>query len=415
VRASLHLVDEADRANEWLLGGAVRYLGGSRDGFTDLRPETLNALRDRFGGVPDLPRHEVLERIEAARLSGRGGAHFPVAAKWRTVRATHRSALAVANGAEGEPLSRKDAALLELRPHLVLDGLEIAARTLRADEAVVWLHEDSHGARSAINRALAERRASSCDTVPARVEVGPSRYLTGESSAVVSALSGGPTTPQFRRAPQAVSGVDGRPTLIQNVETLARVAMLIRNMNTTASTLLTVAGDHHLVVVEARAEVTVRDVVHATLGNAPRTAVLLGGYGGIWAPWAKVADLPVDEVVLRQNGLTLGAGVMLPLAGGSCGLHAAARIVRYLADSGARQCGPCRFGLPALADVLAALVDGRASRSDLRRLKRYSDEMAGRGACHHPDGAVRMIGSATVTFEADVQAHLRGRCLEAGR
>lgn len=413
--ASLRLVADATSSRDpWLLGGAVRYVGKGHDGLTDLTPDTLTAHHDRFGRLPDLAPGEVLERIRVAGLSGRGGANFPVAAKWRTVRSGAR-VLVVANGAEGEPLSRKDAALLELRPHLVLDGLVIAARTLGANEAVVWLDADSHVARSAITRALAERGAHYRDVVSPRVEVGPTRYLTGQASAVVSALSGGPAVPRFLRAPLAVHGVVGQPTLVQNVETLARVALLARDIDASASRLLTIAGDHDLVVIEARPEATLHDAVDATLGRRNRTAALLGGYGGAWTPWPDVARLPVDESVLRQRNLTLGAGVVLLLPAGSCGVEATARIARYLADSGARQCGPCLFGLPAIADVLDALVDGRASRRDLRRLERYLGEVAGRGACHHPDGAVRMVGSALTTFAADVRAHLCGRCAETAQ
>ena len=101
--------------------------------------------------------------------------------------------------------------------------------------------------------------------------------------------------------------------------------------------------------------------------------------------------------------------MLVPLPSDRCGLAETARIARFLADSSARQCGPCLFGLPALAGVLEALAVGQASRGDLRRLQRWTEEVAGRGGCHHPDGAVRMIVSAMRVFADDVATHRRGR------
>src|SRR5476649_2111899 len=124
----------------------------------------------------------------------------------------------------------------------------------------------------------------------------------------------------------------------------------------------------------------------------------MGGYGGQWLPWTTARDLRLHQPTLRAAGASLGAGVLVPLPTGHCGIAETARIARFLADSGARQCGPCLFGLPALADAVASLARGRASRSDLRHLHRWAREVSGRGGCHHPDGAVRVIVSAIQVF-----------------
>src|SRR5262249_36003498 len=135
-------------------------------------------------------------------------------------------------------------------------------------------------------------------------------------------------------------------------------------------------------------------------------AVLVGGFGGTWMD-------PFAFGQLRAGSLALG--LLLPLPRDACGIDYTAAIVDYLAASSAGQCGPCRFGLRAIADVLADLVDLRARRRDARRLQRTLAEIAGRGACHHPDGAVRVVASALRTFGADVRAHLYGStCRHAG-
>jgi NADH:ubiquinone oxidoreductase subunit F (NADH-binding) len=401
-----------------LLGATVHYLPDDHDPLTELSADGLDAHEQRFGRRPDCRGgrgRALLESLAAAELTGRGGGHFRVAAKWRRVlEAALRGGtpVAVANGAEGEPLSRKDATLLLLRPHLVLDGLVCAAQAVGAGDAVLWLHEDAHTVRCAVMRALTER--SGRDEPAIRVALGPAHYLTGESSAVVNGLSGRAVLPSLARVPAAEAGVDGRPTLVHNVDTLARVALVARGL-AADTVLVTVTGGRHLVVAEVPPEATLAGVVARTAGGAAAPhALLVGGYGGRFVAWADAHRLQIDPAALRLSGRSLGAGVIVALHG--CPLDYTAEVVEYLAASGARQCGPCAFGLPAIADIVRDLADAAARRRDTRRLERRLDEVSGRGACHHPDGAVSLVRSALVTFADDVAAHLRHRCVyEPGR
>ncbi len=399
---------------EPLLGSTIHY---PEFGSTRHRAETLVAHQARLGGLPSsrgAAGAELIADLADCALAGRGGAHFPVAAKWRRVRDAaewrRERPVVVANGAESEPLSAKDAALLEMRPHLVLDGLVCAAEALGAADAVLWLHEGATTVARSVARAQAERAAGSLDEPAVRVEIGPHRYLSGESSSIVSALSGGPALPMFRRVPAAESGVQGRPTLVQNVESLARVALVARGEQPPPTVLVTVAVDGHRSVVEADEGADLLAIVASVTGPGPLSAVLLGGYGGRWASTAELAGTSFDQAGLRARGLSLGAGVLMALRAGRCGLVRAAEIARYLADSSARQCGPCLFGLADIAELIAELADCTARRRDTARLERFLQEVNGRGACHHPDGAVAMVTSALATFRDDVAAHLRGGC-----
>lgn len=361
------------------------------------RPESLAVHLGRLGPRP-LGRADLVARIGADGLTGHGGAHVPAVVKWQAALAGSGPLTVVANGAESEPVAAKDGTLLRQRPHLVIDGLVTAAEALGAGRAVVWLHGDDHGARAAVRRAVAERPPGE---LPVEVLDGPVHYLAGEASAITRAVLGGPALPTARRRP-----VLGRPrTLVHNVETLARVALLARGLTPPATRLLTVLGEGR-VVVEVGLDVTVGEVL-AGLGwvEAPQ-AVLLGGYGGLWASWDRVARLPVAEPAMRAAGLSLGAGVLAPLGVGACGVRQAAALIRYLASMSARQCGPCLFGLPALADAVAALADGRPR--GLEPVLALAAEVEGRGACHHPDGATRLAASALTTFAADVAAHASG-------
>ena len=313
----------------------------------------------------------------------------------------------VANGAESEPVSAKDGILLRQRPHLVLDGLLLAAETLGAGRAVVWLHGDDRGAHRVLLGALAERRGTPPDEPGIELVRGPSHYLAGQSSAIARALSGGPALPTTRRPGRA-----GAPrTMVQNVETLARVALLARGHAPSGTTVVTVLlpGGRH--VVEVQRSTQIQDVLTAVAQSdvgSPR-AVLVGGFGGQWVPWDRVRHLTVDEPALNREGLSLGAGILAPLPRGTCGLAETASLVGYLASMSAHQCGPCTFGLPALADHLAALVAGSSARRPLDRLITDARTIEGRGACHHPDGATRLVASAVATFRDEMSAHLDGR------
>ena len=144
--------------------------------------------------------------------------------------------------------------------------------------------------------------------------------------------------------------------------------------------------------------------------------VLIGGYFGTWHEIGDVASLPFTAAGLRPAGGAPGAAVLYVLPAAGCGLAEAARILRYLASQSAQQCGPCMFGLPAIADDLTQLAAARPEGDPLGRMERRFGQIAGRGACHHPDGAVRMAASALRTFAADAHAHARRRtCLTSQR
>jgi NADH:ubiquinone oxidoreductase subunit F (NADH-binding) len=381
------------------------------------------SLSVHLGSVGPRPRtdDQLLDEIDRLGLTGHGGGHFPVSRKWRSardgVRRTGLAATVVANAAESEPGSAKDLALLVQRAHLVLDGLVCAAEAVGARDLVVWAHGDNHPLHRILVQALHERRAG-LDEPSIRLVSGPVGYVSGESSAIMRALAGGPALPQFSLGHAASGGANRRPTLVHNVETLARIGLVARCGAERAprTNLVTVLTAGRRTVVEAQGLARLDDTLVAggwPVGESPQ-AVLIGGYGGQWLPWSEAQDLRLHEPTLRSAGFSLGAGVLVPLPAASCGLAVTALIARFLADSSARQCGPCLFGLPALAGAVEALAAGRASRADLRRLQRWTREVAGRGGCQHPDGAVRMIVSGLRAFDDDAAQHRRHRpCTES--
>ncbi|HET9518568.1 MAG TPA: NADH-ubiquinone oxidoreductase-F iron-sulfur binding region domain-containing protein [Actinoplanes sp.] len=397
-----------------LLDGAVRYRSQDRRLISGPQPDDLAAHLDRYGARQRrqaLDPDALLEAFDAVALTGRGGGHYPVAAKWRTVLHAGGGGYVVANGAEGEPASAKDAALLQHRPHLVLDGLAVAAEVLHAEVSVIWLHAGAAESVRAVTRALAERRAAGLVEPVVRVLTGPDHYLTGEAGAVLNGIAGRPAVPSFRLAPAARTGLHDRPTLVQNVETLARVALLSRRgpRADQPGPLLSVAAGGLLTVCEPPPHTSLGRVLTETdavdpHGPAPQ-AVLLGGYGGTWQAWAQVAGLPLANL----GAAMLGAGIVAPLAADDCGLTRTAAMLDHLARSSAGQCGPCVFGTRDLADTMARVAAGRPRRGDERRLGQLTGEISGRGACALPDGAARLAASAVQVFGADLREHLRRR------
>jgi NADH:ubiquinone oxidoreductase subunit F (NADH-binding) len=393
------------------------------DGLDERRRESwadhLSRVGPRPAGAPWL-----VEALEESALTGYGGGHFPVGRKWRSLLKTSRVSTVVVNGAESESLSAKDATLLRQRPHLVLDGLQCAIETVGARRGVVWLHAADRYTRHVVRGAVSERALAGASETAVVVAAGPNTYLAGESSAIIRGLSGGPVLPTFRGVRHRASRVEGPATLVHNVETLARVALAARECAFSDSrprlecfapgppmSLLTVLTAEDRQVIEVPSSTTLRAAVASTgwSESVRSTAVLLGGYGGMFARWSEVADIEVNEPAMRRAGRTLGAGIVAPLPAQVCGVAETARIARYLASSSARQCGPCMFGLASLADSLDVLRAGSARRSELRRLAGDLDAVRGRGACHHPDGATRMVASALETFDAHFAEHAHGR------
>ena len=403
-----------------LLGGAAVVPRHGTEVLSGVERQDLEAHRlllgPRRSGAG--PTERLLDALDQVHLTGRGGGHFPTAAKWRSVRDAGAAVTVVANGAEGEPGSAKDAVLLQTRPHLVLDGLVSAMEAVGADEGVVWLHDGAWATARSVSRALSERSAAGVPDPPIRLVLAPDRYLSGEATGIIRTLEGGPTLPRYVEDPARPWSAGSRPVLVNNVETLARVGLLaIAGVEAYRPTsLLTVVSAAHRVVVEADPTTTFGDVVaHAwsSPDGAQPQAVLLGGYGGSWVSWDRLRDLPVDNTALRGLGLSVGAGLVGALPTNACGLEESARLVRYLAAQSARQCGPCVFGLAAVSTLADDLSAGRLTPSGRRRLGRFMGEIAGRGACRHPDGALRMLHSALAVFEVDVHRHRRGRTCDA--
>ncbi|TFC51303.1 hypothetical protein E3T26_07175 [Cryobacterium sp. TMT1-21] len=371
-----------------------------------------------FGPLPTSNPAVLLSALHDSGLEGRGGGAFPAWRKLAAVpgreRARGRRVVVIGNAAEGEPLSSKDATLLTVAPHLVIDGLLAVAESLNGTATYLYVRSSVLGA---VSRALGERR----DARKIELREAADSFVSGEASAVVSALAGRRPVPQDRPFLLTESGLAGRPTLLHNVETLAHIALIARfgpawfRSRGTASDpgtrLVTVTGGGRpSTVIEIGGGAGLNDVFRfAGIDPAGLSGVLVGGFHGAWVP-ASAGNVRLDREDLARFGATPGAGILMGQDARHCPLTVASAIATYLAGETAGQCGPCVNGLSAMASVLSRLARGERDPSLPAELRRLADLVTGRGSCHYPDGTARFVLSTLTVFDADVRAHLAGTC-----
>jgi NADH:ubiquinone oxidoreductase subunit F (NADH-binding) len=394
--------------------GLPRVLRALEDG----DPVGLKRHLEVHGPVPSgLDGRTVIDLVEAAGLRGRGGASFPTAIKLRAVRKARGRAIVVANGCESEPLSLKDALLLRELPHLVLDGAAIAAGAVGADEVIVAFEAPNTQARECLEEALEERRAARVDSVGFSLFAAEERFLSGQETALISQLGGGPAKPTFVPPRPTERGVRRRPTLVQNVETLANLALIARHgagwyrelgSETESGTrLVTVAGAVGSPgVFEIECGTPLSSLLAAAGGiDGPLVGVLIGGYFGSWLPVGRIAEVELSNEALAHHGAALGCGAIIALSADSCPVAETTRVAIYLATETANQCGPCVHGTAAIARTLHGVAEGSASPSAFADLDRWAAELPGRGACHHPNGLARFVSTSLRTFPGQFRDH----------
>jgi NADH:ubiquinone oxidoreductase subunit F (NADH-binding) len=362
----------------------------------------------------------LLGEVDRSGLLGRGGAAFPLAVKLRAVRdarRTGRDTIVVANGEEGEPASIKDRWLLRNRPHLVLDGVRLAARIVAAERAFVYVSDEQ--AARAVEEAIDVRVASGRDVEITVFTVEPG-YVAGEETAAVRAINGGPAKPTDKPPRPFEQGVGGNPTLVSNVETLANLPYLLRHgadafraEGTSASpgtflaTVTGAGGPAALYELPHGASVVDLLALHG-VSTDHLTGVLMGGYfAGLLN--REVLDATLDHETMRRLGSGLGCGAVSIITD-DCPVAVAASVMAYFDRENAGQCGSCFNGTAAMSAVTSALRDGVATSEDMARLERWSVVLRGRGACATLDAATNVAASLLLQFPQSVARHLDGEC-----
>ena len=397
--------------------GLPRLLAGARFG----RAAALEEHLATYGPPPAAGTIDLTALADSGGLRGLGGAGFPTGRKLAAVAAQRRRPVVVANGAEGEPVSGKDKVLLRYVPHLVLDGAAAAAQALGAREAIVALSRSDREGLDAVSAAIHERGHRVDKRVRLHAVTVPDGFVAGEETALIQYLNRGVAKPTFTPPLPFERGVGRAPTLVQNVETLAQLALIARfgpdwfravgTWEEPGSALVTISGAvGEPGVYEIGLGTPLRDLVAQAGGITEHVrAFLVGGFFGTWLGEREAHEARLLEADLRPRGARLGARAIVVLPASACGICESARALRYLADSSAGQCGPCVHGLDAIAASFERLAATRG-REERQELSRWMAQVHGRGACRHPDGTTAFATSALKVFAREAEQHLHGRC-----
>jgi NADH-quinone oxidoreductase subunit F len=361
------------------------------------------AVEETAGGL--------IARLAASGLRGRGGGWFPAALKWRAVQVEGGDPVVVANGAEGEPGSVKDRYLMRTRPADVLAGLALAARAVGAREAIVYLKRPFAREAAALRDALAADPPAGLAVTVHRGEDG---YIVGEETALLETLEGRRPWPRPKPPLPAAVGLQGRPTLVQNVETLARVPAALADperFRAAEQTLVSLWGDvRRPGVYEVPLGIPLAAVIEEHGGGATAGLGLIFPAGPSAAPLTAAGlAVPLDPDRLREAGSALGTAALLVLSASRCPIGVAASLAAFFERESCGQCPPCTVGTASLSRVLRAVEDGTARVKDLQDMAEVAGFMSGHGYCAHCRTAASAVSGVLARVPDEVAAHLSGR------
>ena len=398
----------------------------------------------RLGGFEALRRalegfspQGVIEDITRSGLRGRGGAGFSTGAKWAAVRAAAgEPKYVICNGDEGDPGAFMDRMLLESFPYRVLEGMAIAAWAVGAREGILYIRAEYPLAVRRVREAIDRCRGAGWlganilgrMTFDVRVQEGAGAFVCGEETALIASLEGRRGMPRLRPPFPAECGLWGRPTLVNNVETYALVAWILRNGAERFAALGTEKSKGTKVfalagkvrrggLIEVPMGVTLRQIVEQIGGGLAAgrrlKAIQVGGPSGGCVPhW--LADTPVDFDELTAAGAIMGSGGLVVLDDRDCMVDIARYFLRFTQDQSCGKCTFCRVGTRRMLEILDRLCAGQGRREDLDRLERLALDVSAGSICGLGRTAPNPVLSTLRHFRDEYEAHLEGRC-PAGR
>jgi len=384
-----------------------------------LQPRGYKALQR----AQSLGSDAVWQLVKDSGLRGRGGAYFPVGAKWETARNTAApQKFLLVNAEEGEPGIYKDRHLLEGDPHRVLEGAFIAALGIGATNVVIFINGEARLAQERLLAALDRARQLGVAGVWIEVRLGAGGYVLGEETALINAIHGMRAEPLARPPFPAVSGLQSSPTVINNVESLANLPDIILNgadwfrsvgsASNPGTKLISLAGSvRRPGLYEVPLGTPIGRIVDDCGGGASGelSAVLVGGPSGSILP-PSLLDTPLDTQSLQAVGGVLGAAGIVPLTSDQCVVQTVRELVAYNSRESCGKCTPCREGTLRMRDLFDDLRGGHAATSVLERIDELNDVLQYASLCGLGQMAPNPVRALLRHFPDDVGDHLRGHC-----
>ncbi|MDZ7827427.1 MAG: NADH-ubiquinone oxidoreductase-F iron-sulfur binding region domain-containing protein [Gammaproteobacteria bacterium] len=393
----------------------------------------------------EMSREEVIEEVKAANLRGRGGAGFAAGVKWGFVPSGEKDdggvRYLIANCDEMEPGTFKDRYLLENDPHLLIEGMVIGARAIRAEHGFIFLRGEYVHAAERLRQALGEAEAEgwigddacgSGEPFHLHLHLSGGRYICGEETALLNALEGRMPQPRARPPFPPASGAWGRPTIVNNCETLCNVPAILR-CGAEAYTELGIGSNSGTKLYGVSGRVRRPGLKELPLGTSIREILFehAGGmleghhFRGLLPGGASTdflveehLDLPMDFESIGEAGSRMGTGTMVVVDDSVCIVDLSRNLQHFFAQESCGFCTPCREGLPVLERMLMALEEGTARPGDLERMERQAGFIGvpGNTFCVHATGAMEPLRSALKHFREDFEAHLEaGGCPHRAR
>jgi NADH-quinone oxidoreductase subunit F len=376
----------------------------------------------------------IITTMERSGLRGRGGAGFPTGKKWRMVHnQPGETKYVICNGDEGDPGAFMDRMILESFPYRVIEGLAIAAVAVGAHEAIFYIRHEYPQALRRVKAALAEceRRGWLGDhllgsdySLRISIKEGAGAFVCGEETALIASVEGRRGMPRLRPPFPAQSGLWGKPTLINNVETLAVVPWIIRHgadkfagigtATSKGTKVFSLAGKiRRAGLIEIPMGTTLRQIVEEIGGGVAAgrrfKAVQIGGPSGGCVP-ARLADTPVDYESLRDIGAIMGSGGMVVLDDTACMVDIARYFLQFTQNQSCGKCTFCRIGTKRMLELLDLLCAGKASRRHLQELEQLAPQVTQGSLCGLGKTAPNPVLTTLRYFRDEYEAHLQGRC-----
>jgi NADH-quinone oxidoreductase subunit F len=384
--------------------------------------------------LSDLKAEQIVETIERSGLRGRGGAGFPTGPKWRMVRAqAEPRKYVICNGDEGDPGAFMDRMLLESFPFRIIEGMAIAAVAVGAHEGFFYIRREYPLAVERVQAALVQLEEKGWlgekllgKDYPLRLQIkeGAGAFVCGEETALIASIEGQRGMPRLRPPFPAQSGLWGKPTLINNVETLALVPWILRHGAEAFAAIGTASSKGTKVfalagkirrggLIEIPMGTTLREIVE-DIGGGARSgrrfkAVQIGGPSGGCIP-ARLAETPVDYESLRAVGAIMGSGGLVVLDDADCMVDIARYFLEFTQDQSCGKCTFCRIGTKRMLGLLERMCAGKAKRKDLDELEHLARQVTQGSLCGLGKTAPNPVLTTLRYFRDEYEAHLQGRC-----